>query len=29
MTELLQLEETVLENYRSHDFAKGQPNYSF
>ena len=29
MTELQQLEETVLENYKSHDFAKGQPNYSW
>ena len=29
MTELRQLEETVLENYKSHDFAKGQPNYFF
>lgn len=24
MTELQQLEETVLENYKSHNFAKGQ-----
>ena len=29
MTELRQLEETVLEKYKSHDFAKGQPKYSF
>lgn len=29
MTELRQLEETVLENYKSHDFAKGQSNYLF
>ena len=24
MAELQQLEETALENYKSHDFAKGQ-----
>jgi len=29
MTELQQLEETVLENYKSHDFAKGRLNYFF
>jgi hypothetical protein len=29
MTELQQLEETVLENYKSHDFAKGQSDYFF
>ena len=29
MTELRQLEETVLENYKSHDLAKGLPNYFF
>ena len=29
MTELQQLEETVLENYKSHDFAKGQSNQFF
>jgi len=27
MTELQQVEETVLEHYKSHDFAKGQLNY--
>ena len=29
MTELQQLEETVLESYKSHDFAKGRLNYFF
>jgi len=29
MTELHQLEETVVENYKSHDFAKGRFNYFF
>lgn len=29
MTELQQLEETVVENYKSHDFAKGQSECSF
>ena len=29
MAELQHLEETALENYKSHDFAKGQSNYFF
>jgi hypothetical protein len=29
MTELQQLEKTVLVGYRSYDFAKGQSNYFF